>query len=62
MVTASCESVAAQQALLAEVTVIVVTYNSAHCVAPLAEGLASVPNITFVDNASEDDTLEKVGA
>ncbi len=52
---------ASREALLAEVTVIVVTYNSAHCVEPLAAGLAGVPNVTVVDNASEDDTIAKVG-
>ena len=48
------------RALLEEVTVIVVTYNSAHCIAPLAAGLAELPNLTVVDNGSADDTCDQV--
>lgn len=51
---------AARAALLSEVTVIVVTYNSAHCIEPLAAGLADLPHVTVVDNASADDTVAKV--
>lgn len=43
-----------------DVTVIVVTYNSAHCIPALAKTLASLPHVTFVDNASADDTLATV--
>lgn len=43
-----------------DVTVIVVTYNSAHCVAGLAQGLSNLPHVTVVDNASNDDTIAQV--
>ena len=45
-----------------DVTVIVVTYNSSHCLPALAEGLSKLPNVIVVDNASEDDTRERVAA
>ncbi|MBP7565052.1 MAG: glycosyltransferase family 2 protein [Burkholderiaceae bacterium] len=47
-------------ALLDQVTVLTVTYNSAHCIAPLAECLAHLPHVSVVDNASADDTLAQV--
>jgi len=37
------------------VTVVVVTYNSAHCLPGLSAGLQTMPNIIVVDNASDDD-------
>lgn len=43
---------------LADLTVIVVTYNSAHCIAALAETLALLPHVTIVDNASNDGTAD----
>ena len=43
-----------------DVTVIVVTYNSAHCIARLAEGLQHHDSIIFVDNASADDTVVQI--
>lgn len=43
-----------------ELTVIVVTYNSGHCISRLAESLAHCPNLQFVDNASTDDTIDLV--
>lgn len=43
-----------------DVTVIVVTYNSAHCIARLAEGLRQHCSIIFVDNASADDTVIQI--
>lgn len=43
---------------LADLTVIVVTYNSAHCIAALAPALATLPHVTIVDNASNDDTAK----
>lgn len=46
--------------LLGRVTVITVTYNSAHCVPALAAGLAACPHVTVVDNASADDSREAV--
>lgn len=45
---------------LARVTVLIVTYNSAHCIEALARGLAGVPEVIVVDNASADDTCERV--
>lgn len=41
-----------------DVTVIVVTYNSAHCIAGLAPALAKLPHVTIVDNASNDGTAD----
>ena len=41
-------------------TVIVVSFNSGHCIAPLAEGLKSLPQVVVVDNASTDDTATQV--
>lgn len=43
---------------LADLTVIVVTYNSAHCIAALAPTLAALPHVTIVDNASNDGTAD----
>jgi N-acetylglucosaminyl-diphospho-decaprenol L-rhamnosyltransferase len=43
-----------------QVTVLVVTYNSGHCVDALAQGLARLPHLIFVDNASDDDTCARV--
>ena len=45
---------------LADVTVIVVTYNSAHCMAGLGQTLYALPHVVIVDNASDDDTLAQV--
>jgi N-acetylglucosaminyl-diphospho-decaprenol L-rhamnosyltransferase len=42
------------------VTVVVVTFNSAHCVAALARSLASFAHVIVVDNASQDQTREAV--
>lgn len=42
------------------VTVIIVTYNSAHCISQLADGLMAQPHLIFVDNASSDDTVAQV--
>jgi GT2 family glycosyltransferase len=44
-----------QLVLADDVTVLVVTYNSAHCLLGLAEVLAGVRHVIVVDNASEDD-------
>ncbi len=38
-----------------DVTVVVVTYNSAHCLPGLSSGLQTIRNIVVVDNASDDD-------
>jgi N-acetylglucosaminyl-diphospho-decaprenol L-rhamnosyltransferase len=47
---------------LQRVTVLTVTYNSAHCVEALASGLAGVPHVIVVDNASADDSCARVRA
>ncbi len=51
-----------QAALLDQVTVLTVTYNSSHCVPALAEGLRGLPHVTVVDNASGDDSCAAVAA
>ena len=43
-----------------DVTLIVVTYNSGHCIPALAKELAQLPHLIVVDNASEDDTSRRV--
>ncbi|MDD0811217.1 glycosyltransferase family 2 protein [Curvibacter sp. RS43] len=47
-------------ALLSQVTVLVVTYNSGHCLPALAQGLAQLPHVRVVDNASQDGTPDTV--
>lgn len=47
---------------LNDVTVIVVTFNSSHCLPALSKGLADLPHVIVVDNASEDDTTTEVAA
>jgi GT2 family glycosyltransferase len=39
---------------LNQVTVITVTYNSAHCLAALGDALIAFPNVIVVDNGSDD--------
>jgi len=51
---------ASEIAALHEVTVILVTYNSAHCIPMLMQCLRSVPNIYIVDNGSKDDTVQVI--
>ena len=41
---------------LADVTAVVVTFNSAHCLEPLARALADWPQVIVVDNGSHDAT------
>jgi len=45
---------------LASITVVVVTFESAHCVPELAQSLAAFPQVIVVDNGSADDTLAAV--
>lgn len=45
---------------LDSVTVIVVTFNSAHCIEALADALTGFAHVTVVDNASHDDTQRAV--
>ena len=42
------------------VTVVIVTYNSGHCIAPLAPGLRGLPHLVVVDNGSSDNTAAQV--
>jgi GT2 family glycosyltransferase len=43
-----------------QVTVIIVTYNSAHCLAALSTTLTALAHIVVVDNGSHDDTVAQV--
>ena len=45
---------------LNQVTVVVVTFNSAHCIEVLGKALARFPHVMVVDNASHDQTREAV--
>lgn len=47
-------------ATLQRVTVLVVTYNSAHCLPALGRSLRGLPWVTVIDNASADDTLARL--
>jgi N-acetylglucosaminyl-diphospho-decaprenol L-rhamnosyltransferase len=47
---------------LERVTAIVVTFNSAHCVADLRESLHTLPHVIVVDNASADHTPAQLRA
>lgn len=42
-----------------QVTIVVVTYNSAHCLPMLAPLLSVCPNVVISDNGSDDDTAGK---
>jgi GT2 family glycosyltransferase len=46
----------------AQVTLVVVTFNSAHCLPALAEHLADWPEVVVVDNGSEDGSVDAVAA
>lgn len=45
-----------------QVTIVVVTYNSAHCLPMLAPLLSVCPNVVISDNGSDDDTAINVKA
>jgi GT2 family glycosyltransferase len=45
-----------------QVTIVVVTYNSAHCLPMLAPLLSLCPNVVISDNGSDDDTAIKAKA
>ncbi|MGE8397351.1 MAG: glycosyltransferase family 2 protein [Comamonas sp.] len=45
---------------LEQITAVIVTFNSAHCVPDLARQLAGWPHVTVVDNGSDDDTVAQV--
>lgn len=42
---------------LNRITVVLVTYQSAHCIPQLSRCLAQFPHVTIVDNSSTDDTV-----
>ena len=48
--------------LLDDITAVVVTFNSAHCIANLVKTLQSFPHIVIVDNASNDDSVASLQA
>ncbi len=45
-----------------DLTIIIVTYNSSHCIPSLGSSLSIIKNIIFVDNASEDSTIDSIKA
>jgi GT2 family glycosyltransferase len=45
---------------LSQITVIVVTFNSKHCIQELSPFLKNIPHLIIVDNASDDQTLALV--
>jgi GT2 family glycosyltransferase len=45
---------------LNDLTVIVVTYNSGHCIERLSAGLKNASNVIIVDNGSHDNTLAQI--
>ncbi len=42
---------------ISDLTIVVVTYNSGHCMPALMAGLQQAPNVILVDNGSADDTI-----
>lgn len=46
--------------LLQDVTIVIVTFNSAHCLPELGRLLAGCPHITVVDNGSDDNCAQTV--
>ena len=51
----------ADQAILQDVTIVIVTFNSAHCLPELGRLLAGCPHITVVDNGSDDGCVQAAG-
>lgn len=49
-------------ATLQDITVIVVTYNSAHCIAALRDAVIGFGPLIIVDNGSDDGTVDEVRA
>ena len=45
---------AADQGMLQDVTIVIVTFNSAHCLPDLGRHLAACPHLIVVDNGSDD--------
>lgn len=58
--TTAAAAEAALSASLQRVSVVVVTFNSAHCVDPLARCLAACPHVWVVDNGSDDAGVARV--
>ena len=50
------------RALLARVTILVVTYESRHCLEALSPLLSACPQVVLVDNASHDSTAQQAQA
>lgn len=48
------------QSQATDFTVIIVTYNSAHCIDALASGLRGIEQVIVVDNGSDDGTVVRV--
>ncbi len=48
-------------ASICDTTVIIVTFNSAHCLPELGRNLGACPHIILVDNGSDDGCVESVG-
>lgn len=48
------------QQLLAQVTIVIVTFNSAHCIESLSQSLADCPNLVVTDNGSQDQTITEL--
>ena len=51
----------ADQAMLQDVTVVIVTFNSAHCLPELGRQLSACPHVIMVDNGSDDGCAKAVG-
>lgn len=49
-----------QPASIFDISVIIVGYNSGHCIEALAAGLSPQSPLIFVDNASDDDSIASV--
>lgn len=48
------------QSQFSSLTVVIVTYNSAHCIESLSASLKGLPHVIVIDNASHDDTRLQV--
>jgi GT2 family glycosyltransferase len=48
------------QQLLAQVTIVIVTFNSAHCIESLSQSLGDCPHVVVTDNGSQDQTLAEL--
>jgi GT2 family glycosyltransferase len=41
-------------------TVVIVTFNSEHCIASLSDSVGKLPNVIFSDNCSKDETIKAI--